>query len=122
MTIKEDLVAFKNNIDLRTRFINYITDTTIDLNERWEAYLEAPHDLLEHKQWIVVFNSEKHMDGGSIDWYEMFGVNRCQVVELRGSSSNLPIEGLMMVLSTCSKRRCFNSGWEVLCTIGKNNC
>ena len=94
MTIKEDLVAFKNNIDLRTRFINYITDTTIDLTERWETYLEAPHDFLEHRHWIVVFNSERLLDGGSINWYEDFGVMRCQVVDIKSFINQLCDKGI----------------------------
>lgn len=83
MTIKEDLIAYKSNVDLKTRFLMYIADDTININQRWDVYLEAPYEFLDRRHWIVVFDSENHLKGGRIDWYDDYGYTRCQVVDIK---------------------------------------
>lgn len=77
MSIKDELIAYKQDSNpLKDRFLAFIKDKSVPLNERWETYLEAPREFLEHHFWVVHFDSEKLLESGEISWYDDFGADR----------------------------------------------
>lgn len=67
---------------MRQQFTTVITDKSIPLNERWELFKKAPTELKETTCWVVNFNTLNEAEGGHVSWYDMFGVDRHQTVEM----------------------------------------
>lgn len=82
MTILEEIIAFKQAPNgLKDRYLAFIADTTIPLDERWAVFKEAPDDWKEQKSWIQHFDFEKEFIG-EISWYDDFYVDRHETVDM----------------------------------------
>ena len=65
---------------LRDRYVAYIKDTGIPLDERWETFKEAPDDWKEHRLWVQTFDIEKTV--GEISWYDDMYIEKYQTVDM----------------------------------------
>lgn len=58
MDIIEKLADLKANTEnLKVEFSQYITNKEIPLAPRWEVFIEAPHDLKNHEEYIITATS-----------------------------------------------------------------
>jgi hypothetical protein len=56
MNFKERVDTLRVQIEeIKKEFEQYIADTTISLDERWEVFMKAPKDLRNHSRWIERF-------------------------------------------------------------------
>ncbi len=83
ISLKDELIAYKNNAALRAKYLDYITDMNIPLADRWEVFVEAPYEFQEHRAWCFTFETERMLPSKEINWYEDFGVERCNTVYSR---------------------------------------
>ena len=81
LTLLQEVIAYRDNVDLKTRYEKYIADTTIPLDDRWKLFCEAPQQFKGHQSWLVNFASEKLLPAGEISWYDDFYVNQNETVE-----------------------------------------
>jgi hypothetical protein len=52
--------------ELKPAFVEYITDKSIDLEERWSFWVAAPKELKNEEPWV----SDLEFGGEEISWYE----------------------------------------------------
>lgn len=85
MTMLDEISAFKNDSNpLKEKYLNYIQDKSIDLEERWEVFCKAPTDWKEKDSYIVHFQVEKALkaNGGEISWYDDFYIEKNETIHL----------------------------------------
>lgn len=80
-TLKAELIAYKNNSTLKDRYMKYIADPDIPIDDRWNLFLEAPSHFQYHKSWCEHFSSESMLPGGEISWYDDMYVERHETVD-----------------------------------------
>jgi len=85
MSLKDELIAYKaGGNPLKDRFLAFISDKSVPLDERWEAFKEAPSEFLYQQSWMYHFKSEALLPEKEIEWYEggdeSFYVERHQTV------------------------------------------
>jgi len=82
MSLKDEIIAYKNNTDLKNRYVKFVTDESIPLAERWEVFKEAPGSFKNHQNYIVHFDSEKLMPGGEVSWYDDFYLEKYETMDM----------------------------------------
>src|SRR5512139_1306993 len=84
MSIKDELIAYKaGGNPLKDRFLAFIKDKDVPLDERWETFKEAPNEFLVHDLSVVTFEAEKLLPRKEIVWYDGdFYIERYQVVHM----------------------------------------
>lgn len=81
----DEINAFKSDSSpLKEKYLNYIQDKSIALEERWKAFCEAPADWKNTDGYIVHFAVEKALkeNGGEISWYDDFYIEKNETVHL----------------------------------------
>lgn len=81
MSLKDEIIAYKNNTDLRDRYVAYISDTSVPLENRWELFCEAPHDFKNHNYWIVNFSAQATIPECNINWDDFY-FERHETIEM----------------------------------------
>lgn len=85
MTILEEIIAYKKApVELQQRYVAFIADTTVPLDERWEVFKEAPDEWKQHDSWIHHFDFEKQFFHGKISWCDDFYVEKYETVDMVG--------------------------------------
>ena len=81
MTLLEEIKEFKANpIPLKDKYLAYIKDTSISLDERWEVFVEAPIEWQEHDMSYPHFDAESLLKSREISWYDDFGIDKHETV------------------------------------------
>ena len=81
MTILEEIEAYKAApTELQKRYLMYIVDKSVPLEDRWKVFGAAPSDWKKHDSYIQHFTVEKMLPGGEISWYDDFYVEKYQTV------------------------------------------
>ena len=82
MTILQEIREYKN-CAIKERFVAYIKDTTISIENRWEVFIEAPSDWKNKKSFIQHFNVEKKLKNKEISWYDDFYIEKNETVDMQ---------------------------------------
>lgn len=81
MSILDEIKDFKSKPNpLIGRYVEYIKDKTIPLEERWEVFVEAPNEWKNNETWAVDFESEKLLKTGNICWHSDFYIERHEII------------------------------------------
>lgn len=80
ITAVQDFIVMSN--ELKETYRNFISDKTVPLEDRWILFKIAPHDWKEHSRWVEYFSFEKLLPEKEINWYDDFGYERCQSVDM----------------------------------------
>lgn len=83
MTKNEIKQLFVDDVEERRNKIRaYIMDETIPYEDRKEVWFETPDHLVSVGSWVIhLTDYEKKYE--KISWYDDFGINRSQTVDLR---------------------------------------
>lgn len=96
----EEIREYKNN-SLSKRYVEYIRDKSIPLNDRWEVFKEAPKDWKNQSNWVQQFEVERKL--GEISWYDDFYIEKNQTVDMVDIVERLEDD----------PTRFFNKGWTL---------
>ena len=83
MNILEEIITYKNGSNpLKERYIAYIANQDISLEERWEVFCEAPIDWKNDNSYVVSFDVEKSLrkKGYELSWYDDFYIEKNETV------------------------------------------
>jgi len=75
-----EIEAYKNQSELKQKYLNFIQNESNPLNERWKMFKHAPHDFKNHQNWIVHFEAESLLPSGQIVWFDDFYKDRYSTV------------------------------------------
>jgi hypothetical protein len=81
MAFLQEIRDYKN-CAIKNRFIEYIQDKTIPMENRWEVFLEAPSDWKNHESYIQHFDVEKKLISREISWYDDFYIEKNETVHM----------------------------------------
>lgn len=93
MTLLERIIEYKNKEPdpIIEEYQQYIVDTSIPLNDRWDVFSAAPDEWKNQDSFIPHFSFEKKIPNFS--WYDVFYKERYQTIYLsdiiEGLESNL---------------------------------
>lgn len=79
MTFLQEIRDYKN-CAIKQRFVEYIADKTISVENRWEIFLEAPSDWKNHKLYVEKFQIEKKLKIKEIFWHDDFYIEKNETV------------------------------------------
>lgn len=83
MTLLEEFEALKRSPnELHARYVDYIADQNVPLDDRWAVFCAAPSDWKVHEGYIQHFDAEKLAPGGEISWYDDFFIEKYQTVDM----------------------------------------
>lgn len=63
--------------EVKREFVQYILNTEIPLEERWEFFKTAPGYLKEHQSWVQHF---KVLDDNGVEFYDDLGLEKYETV------------------------------------------
>ncbi len=84
MTLLEQINAYKESAtELKQKYVNYIKDKSISLDDRWRVFESAPTDWKIHERYLQHFDVEDELLGRDILWWDDFDIEKGQTVNMQ---------------------------------------
>jgi hypothetical protein len=77
-----EIEAYKNQTELKQKYLNFIQNESNALKERWKMFKHAPYEFKNHQKWIVHFEAESLLPSGEIVWFDDFYKDRYSTVNM----------------------------------------
>lgn len=82
MNILDEIKAYKKNSNpLQNRYVLYIANKDISLEDRWEVFVEAPDEWKNTLNFQYHFKVERKLKDSEISWYDDFNYEKRETVD-----------------------------------------